>query len=511
MKSNAYSGGEQFDFLAEYEELVEQGQHHTEDYDANRTNFHSAKLEKVDENDEDTGRRYLLKDIEKKLKDTGSQGPAFLPTFENWPLCTAARQFSSAILQLSGEMTAETVPWTRALETFRSDDGPLISEISTNLCNHGELTDNGRAQMLALGKQLRQLYVDQLKLLPTILTDPRAVSFRSSPFPRALESLQHVIWGLFPPRTRAASFGSPVIVMRSPEEETLLPNEDFCERFIQLCKAYSRRTGDRWNKSTEMAYLNSLLRKYMPSQQPITTNSKPSVHAIHDIINATSATPDIRLPKEFYDTMVVDIVTKIAYEEEYGAYSESHEMREVGIGALLGDITERLAVSAENQTASETSQQKLFLASAHDSTLGAIMASLGMVSKKGTRNWPPYGSILVVELFHEVGLDGDRIMQQQSSSTPDIAPIARTQTSQLSNEQKARLNKHYVRIRYNGQSLVVPGCREPGRNWKGNETICTLAAFKEIVDRFTPKNWREACMKNLNEACFFDDVEPAGY
>lgn len=99
--------------------------------------------------------------------------------------------------------------------------------------------------MLALGQNLRRLYVDQLQLLPPILRSPNTIYFRSSPFPRALESLQHVIWGFFPPGTRDPGLGPPQIVMRNLRQETLLPNEDYCERFIQICKAYTKRTAER--------------------------------------------------------------------------------------------------------------------------------------------------------------------------------------------------------------------------------------------------------------------------
>jgi acid phosphatase len=96
--------------------------------------------------------------------------------------------------------------------------------------------------MLALGKRLRHLYVDQLNLLPGVLTNPEIVYFRSFPFPRALESLQHVISGFFPPGTLTSSFGDPQSVIRDLREETLLSNEEHCERFMQICNAFSRRT-----------------------------------------------------------------------------------------------------------------------------------------------------------------------------------------------------------------------------------------------------------------------------
>ncbi|KAE8144385.1 phosphoglycerate mutase-like protein [Aspergillus avenaceus] len=393
-----------------------------------------------------------------------------------WPLCTAAKAFTTTILQPGGDLAYTTQQWKRALETIRADDGPSIPNTSMRLCNHGELTDQGRRQMVSLGKQLRQLYVDQLKLLPPLLTDARTVSFRSSPYLRALDSLQHVVWGLFPPSARSASFGLPLIVMRSPEDETLLPNEDFCKRFIEMSKAYARRTADQWNESSEMTYLNSLLRKYMPSQ---------------------------KLPDEFYSSKVADIIDKIAYEEEFGAYHESREMRRVGIGALLGDVTERLVAHANHSATTGDTNQKLFLAGSHDSTLGAIMASLGVVDVEAKRKWPPYASALAIELFSDP--EGEDMNPLDSTSTP------RASYSQLSAEQKTRLKRYYVRMCYNGQALVVPGCRRPGHNWNGNASFCSLATFKQVVDDFTPRNWKQTCKENLGEASFPRVAEPAGY
>lgn len=99
--------------------------------------------------------------------------------------------------------------------------------------------------MVQLGRDLRKQYITDLSLLPSVLSHPSDVYFRSSPFPRALESLQHVIWGMFPPELRTPEFGSVNIVQRGKREETLLPNEEYCGRFIQLCKAYTARACKR--------------------------------------------------------------------------------------------------------------------------------------------------------------------------------------------------------------------------------------------------------------------------
>ena len=38
----------------------------------------------------------------------------------------------------------------------------------------------------------------------------------------------------------------------------------------------------------------------------------------------------------------------------------------------------------------------------------------------------------------------------------------------------------------------------------------TQEAFKAIVDGFTPKNWKQACMSNLDKPAFPEEIEPGG-
>ena len=63
--------------------------------------------------------------------------------------------------------------------------------------------------------------------------------------PRALHSLHQVFTGLYAADTRSGSALRPEIVTRRPEEETVMPNEDFCPRFVELIKAYSRRAAQK--------------------------------------------------------------------------------------------------------------------------------------------------------------------------------------------------------------------------------------------------------------------------
>lgn len=104
---------------------------------------------------------------------------------------------------------------------------------------------------------------------------------------------------------------------------------------------------------------------------------------------------------------------------------------------------------------------------------------------------------------------------------------SRKPTDDLTGSEKARLKGHYVRVRYNDEPVVIPGCKLPGKHLEGDESFCTLVrgplevvdygadsaqeAFKAIVDRFTPSNWKEACMSNLDTPAMPPQIEPAGY
>ena len=86
--------------------------------------------------------------------------------------------------------------------------------------------------------------------------------------------------------------------------------------------------------------------------------------------------------------------------------------------------------------------------------------------------------------------------------------------------------------------MQVPGCKIEGNHLKGDITSCTLVsvfricnsyisgeggmldlrmltsqqeAFKTIIDKYTSKNWKQACASNLDGPAFPEKVEPVGY
>ncbi|OJD19607.1 hypothetical protein AJ78_00464 [Emergomyces pasteurianus Ep9510] len=414
----------------------------------------------------------------------------------------------------------------------------------------GELTDEGRQSTYALGRRLRHLYVDQLGFMPKIRANTDDMYLRTTPIPRALESLQQTFWGLYPPDARTADFRPPIIVARSPAEETLYPNESNCHRFRQLARLFAQRAANKWNESEEMAYLNSVWSKWMPSNSPrVAVDSRPRLSGIMDTINSTLAHgPATRLPAEFYDSKAREICDKIATDEWFAGYKESKEYRKLGIGALIGDIVDRMVHASVDGGWRPTTHGagdvngsvKFAISGCHDTTIAAILSSLGGFDGG---KWPPYTSSIAVELFKQTDgphtprpgdileelnvpeaaslpqrgksgslmskLFGGKLPSKSTPEFPQPSKIARSATSDLSSSS---LQNYYVRIRYNDQPVRIPGCAaKPGNHLPGNDTFCTLEAFKKIADKFTPRNWHQECGQNLDEGMFAEGNDPPGY
>lgn len=438
-----------------------------------------------------------------------------------------------------------SLQWRRRLERFGEDDGPVIAagpdgEVD-GVCQFGELTDQGRQTTYDLGTRLRRLYVDQLRFMPALLSDADMIYLRATPIPRALESLQQIFWGMYPLTARTASFPPPTIITRTPADETLFPNDSNCRRFAQLSRAFAQRTAERWNDSDDMEYLNKLIGKWMPQSSPqVKVDSHPRLSGVMDTINSTLAHPkETRLPKEFYDEKARAIIDKIGVEEWYSGYSENNEYRKLGIGALVGDVVERMTSVSEGAGLSVNEiggsdgklgkgrggeqRIKFALSGCHDTTLAAMLTSLGAF---GSEHWPPYTSHIAVELFKKLdqtqnvpsadsfstvkkipstspgwlaGMLGLNASKPNSPSHPDTPTIARRPYTTLFPFEQEKLKGYYVRLRYNDKVMFVPGCKAPGNHLAGDESLCTLEAFKQIADSFTPRDWKGECARTREE------------
>ncbi|KAI9755929.1 MAG: hypothetical protein M1815_004477 [Lichina confinis] len=479
-----------------------------------------------------------------------------------WPYCASARRLSSTVMTNIDASSWDKLEWRRRLETLGANDDPTIcsgpgGEVDS-ICNLGELTDKGRQTTLALGQRLRHLYVDQLGFMPRRIGDADMIYLRATPVPRAQESMQQAFWGMYPASARLLDFRAPTMITRSPADETLYPNDGNCRRFSQLSRAFAQRTADRWNQTKEMDYLNKLISRWMPEESKrVAVDSHPRLSGIMDTMNSTLAHgPATRLPKEFYDPEGRAIIERIGVEEWFSGYRESEEYRTLGIGSLLGDVVSRMVGSVEDNGrdgmhevggGNEGSQVgqggerniRFGLSGCHDTTLAAVLTSLGAF---GTDKWPPYTSHIALELFRKGDAQSTATDSRPSGATPSASssvqpssepksfwsrlfgrgsdsaetpPAAPARTTRRSfkdfdADEKKRFQDYYVRIRYNDRPMLIPGCQPQGKHLDGDESFCTLAAFKEVVDKFTPVSWKQACVSNLDKPAFPSQIEPAG-
>lgn len=281
-----------------------------------------------------------------------------------------------------------------------------------------------------------------------------------------------------------------------------------------------------------MDYLNHLISKWMPPSSPrVAVDSHPRLSGIMDTINSTLAHgPETRLPSEFYNEQGRAIIDRIGTEEWFSGYQESMEYRKVGIGALVGDIVSRMAGSVEkngndgmDEVGGDNGQVgtgragektiKFGMSGCHDTTLAAILASLGAFEGE---KWPPYTSHIAVELFRKT----DSVTTAEMDTTPrndfslaattkkpwysfllgstDATPkssqptgIARRPMSQLADTERQKLNGYYVRIRYNDRVKTIPGCKLPGNHLDGDESFCTLVRFLVPLHSAIPLRFRD--------------------
>ncbi|KAK3899189.1 histidine phosphatase superfamily [Staphylotrichum tortipilum] len=439
-----------------------------------------------------------------------------------WPYCSDARQLRSAVLA-AGRHSFDALEWKRHLETFGDNDQPVLARgpalQADTVCDMGSLTDLGRRSTYDLGLRLRQLYVDRLGFLPPSITSTDSLYLRATPVPRALESLHQAFSALYPPSARDpgpdGKFHAPTIVTRVPGDETLYPNDGNCRRFAALSRAFAQRAADRWNATPDMEYLQKLYGKWMPPDTKVAVDSRPRLSGIADTVNATLAHgPETRLPREFYDAKGMEIMEKISVEEWFAGFNESREYRMLGMGALLADVVGRMVGSVEQPPAKNGTGVRFGLSGCHDTTLAGVLASLGAYN---TDRWPPFTSHLAIELFKEPKPLAPPKTSSGGSWWSSIfggalaTSIGRRPTADLTPAEKSKMDGYYVRIRYNEEPITVPACRLPGNHLEGDESFCTLTAFKSVVDKFTPTNWKQQCRTNRGQPALPAEPEWAGH
>lgn len=157
------------------------------------------------------------------------------------------------------------------------------------------------------------------------------------------------------------------------------------------------------------------------------------------------------------------------------------------------------------------------LSGCHDTTIAATLAALGgfQIDKD---HWPNFTSSIAFELFKakDTPSPSGTVWPSKEkswwyslfSSPKSNTASAREPLATMSDLEEQKLEGHYVRIRYNDRPVTLPFCKPAGRHLEGDESFCTLAAFKEAADMITPKDWKRECKSNLGQSAFPERIEP---
>ncbi|KAJ8597066.1 phosphoglycerate mutase-like protein [Rhizopogon salebrosus TDB-379] len=333
-----------------------------------------------------------------------SDPPASIPA--EWQMCNISKNFLATVAGYSSTV----------------DDGLRYKKVAENrhgktsegLCLLAELTDIGKQSTYSFGAALRSLYIDS-----------------STNISRTIESLRHIVHGLYPPSACAPGTIPPIFI-RNGADENLISNTLACKRLALLKLQFEEAATVAWNSRLEP--LDKKVSKYIGGR-PLRLDGTPRASGVLDTV------------------------------------FKSEEGRRLGMGRLLADVSGKMQRKAQLDSKDPT---KLLVHATHDSTLAALLCTFDVFDEK----WPPFTSSVTFELFRKQSLPEQQTNLQQMLS---------------SFWGRSFSDEYYVRMRYKDRNMVLPMCAAPGKHLPGSPEFCTLSAFQERVKELTPKDWNAEC------------------
>ncbi|XP_061925052.1 lysophosphatidic acid phosphatase type 6 isoform X2 [Entelurus aequoreus] len=284
----------------------------------------------------------------------------------------------------------------------------------------GQLTTLGMQQLYELGKRLRRRYIEESPFLGATFS-PTEVYVRSTNIVRTIESAKCLVAGLFQQKQKDVV----PIATTAAESEILYPNYHSCKLLRMLG---SRRLAESSRLPDIAADLKSI-------QSELGIPDRPDVDfiLIRDNMVAREAhglpcPPVYNTWRSTVEQRAVDMMCHV-YEPS------KRESLQLCVGPLLHAIL--LNMEEKLQGAYSQPNRKLFLYSAHDTTLIPCLMALGIFDMQ----WPPYAADLTLELH-----------------------------------QHQRTKEAFVKVSYNGQDQLLPGC---------SGLYCPLQEFKQVLSAYS--------------------------
>ncbi|XP_068428614.1 lysophosphatidic acid phosphatase type 6 isoform X2 [Clinocottus analis] len=304
---------------------------------------------------------------------------------------------------------------------------PVEDSYRKNILNGGsfpgQLTTVGMQQLYELGKKLRRTYIEDTQFLSSTFT-PAEVYVRSTNIVRTIESAKCLVAGLFlQKQTESAS-------------EILYPNYHGCQLLRIL-------VSHRWAESSTLPDIAADLQS-IQSALGIAAHQRIDFILIRDDMVAREA-HGLHCPsvlntwRNKVEQRAVDMIYYVY------AHNNSMENLQLCVGPLLHLLLSNIDEKLEGILSAP--ERKLFLYSAHDTTLIPCLMALGIFDMK----WPPFAADITLELH-----------------------------------QHQKTNKPFVKVSYIGQDQLIPGC---------SGVYCPLEEFKQVLSAYSmsSEGYRSLC------------------
>ncbi|XP_060944466.1 lysophosphatidic acid phosphatase type 6 [Limanda limanda] len=280
----------------------------------------------------------------------------------------------------------------------------------------GQLTTVGMQQLYELGTRLRRKYIEETPFLGSTFS-PAEVYVRSTNIVRTIESAKCLVAGLFQQKQKEIVH----ILTTGAESEILYPNYHGC-KLLKLLGSH------RWAESSTLPDIAVDLQS-IQSVLGIAAHQHVDFILIRDdmVARETHGLPCPPVLDTWRDTVEQRAVEMICHVYE----PSKRENLQLCVGPLLHTLLTNLDEKVQG-TSSEPNR-KMFLYSAHDTTLIPCLMALGVFDMK----WPPYAADITLEMH-----------------------------------QHRQTNEAFVKVSYIDQDLLIPGC---------SGVYCPLQEFKEAL------------------------------
>ncbi|KAL0963431.1 hypothetical protein UPYG_G00306340 [Umbra pygmaea] len=282
----------------------------------------------------------------------------------------------------------------------------------------GQLTTVGMQQLYELGERLRKRYIQDTAFLKPSFS-PKEVYVRSTNIVRTIESAKCLVAGLF----QQSQKDIVPIVTAKAVSEILYPNYHGC-RLLRLLGSH------RWAESSTLPDIAADLKGILRALG-ISSDQRVDFILIRDDMVARKAhglacPPILDTWRNTVEQRAVEMLCHI-YEPS------KRENLQLCVGPLLHTLMSNI----EDKLEGLEPRRKLFLYSAHDTTLIPCLMALGIFDMQ----WPPYAADITLELY-----------------------------------QHRHTKEAFVKVSYIGQDQLITGC---------SGVYCPLQEFKKTLSTYS--------------------------